>query len=149
MRVKDGATYYVLIGAWRAPTHPVWVYNLHANPSVEIRARLKCRLWGARGEDEAERRRLWEIAVRGVPAVCGVSDTADTRRIPSSLRSRSMLLPLDVHFVSPMPVAGPVFTPDGRKTPRHLAGNLRYAVLVRLSCDLPCAKSLYISTSVI
>ena len=37
MRVKDGA-HYVLVGSMGgAPTNPVWVYNLRANPSVEIR----------------------------------------------------------------------------------------------------------------
>src|SRR5262247_3603835 len=37
MRVKDGAN-YVLVGSMGgAPQHPVWVYNLRANPLVEIR----------------------------------------------------------------------------------------------------------------
>src|SRR6266404_4856331 len=37
MRVKDGG-YYVLIGSQGgAPTHPAWVYNLRANPAIEIR----------------------------------------------------------------------------------------------------------------
>jgi deazaflavin-dependent oxidoreductase (nitroreductase family) len=37
MRVKDGA-HYVLVGSTGgASTNPVWVYNLRANPSVEIR----------------------------------------------------------------------------------------------------------------
>ena len=37
MRVKDGAN-YVLVGSMGgAPKHPVWVYNLRANPRVEVR----------------------------------------------------------------------------------------------------------------
>src|SRR5512134_2681900 len=37
MRVVDGAR-YVLVGSMGgAPNNPVWVYNLRANPSVEIR----------------------------------------------------------------------------------------------------------------
>ena len=37
MRVKDGANYILVGSRGGAPTHPVWVYNLRANPAVEIR----------------------------------------------------------------------------------------------------------------
>ena len=37
MRVKDGANYVLVGSQGGAPTHPVWVYNLRANPAVEIR----------------------------------------------------------------------------------------------------------------
>src|SRR5258708_22131563 len=38
MRVKDGASYILVGSVGGAPANPVWVYNLRANPTVEIRA---------------------------------------------------------------------------------------------------------------
>src|SRR5215813_15147586 len=64
MRVKDGAK-YVLVGSMGgAPTNPVWVHNLRANPAVELRdlgavQRMRVR----EVTDEAERARLWALAV--------------------------------------------------------------------------------------
>ena len=37
MRVKDGRNYVLVGSVGGAPTHPVWVYNLRANPVVELR----------------------------------------------------------------------------------------------------------------
>src|SRR6266850_5428660 len=37
MRVKDGANYVLVGSVGGAPSNPVWVYNLRANPAVEIR----------------------------------------------------------------------------------------------------------------
>src|SRR3954453_14542172 len=37
MRVKDGANYVLVGSVGGAPENPVWVYNLRANPTVEIR----------------------------------------------------------------------------------------------------------------
>src|ERR1051325_7581369 len=37
MRVKDGANYVLIGSVGGAPKNPVWVYNLRANPSVDIR----------------------------------------------------------------------------------------------------------------
>src|SRR5207344_2280452 len=37
MRVKDGANYVLVGSQGGAPTHPVWVHNLRANPDVQIR----------------------------------------------------------------------------------------------------------------
>src|SRR5258706_6375563 len=37
MRVKDAANYVLVGSQGGAPTHPDWVYNLRANPAVEIR----------------------------------------------------------------------------------------------------------------
>ena len=34
MRVKDGANYVLVGSQGGAPTNPVWVYNLRANPTV-------------------------------------------------------------------------------------------------------------------
>src|SRR6478752_5393669 len=56
MRVKDGDS-YVLVGSMGgAPKNPVWVYNLRANPEVELRDRDQVQKMRIREvKDEAER----------------------------------------------------------------------------------------------
>ena len=68
MRVTDGAN-YVLVGSMGgAPTNPVWVYNLRTNPAVEIRDLTAVQTMRAREvNDEAERARLWKLAVAAFP----------------------------------------------------------------------------------
>jgi deazaflavin-dependent oxidoreductase (nitroreductase family) len=68
MRVKDGDS-YVLVGSMGgAPKNPVWVYNLRANPQVEIRDRDQVRPMRVREvRDEGERARLWTVAVATFP----------------------------------------------------------------------------------
>jgi deazaflavin-dependent oxidoreductase (nitroreductase family) len=68
MRVVDGAS-YVLVGSMGgAPSNPVWVYNLRANPSVEIRDLTVVQRMRVREvSDEAERARLWKLAVAAFP----------------------------------------------------------------------------------
>ena len=68
MRVKDGAR-YVLVGSMGgAPSNPVWVYNLRANPSVEIRDLTEVQRMRVREvTDATERARLWAVAVAAFP----------------------------------------------------------------------------------
>ena len=68
MRVKDGEN-YVLVGSMGgAPKHPVWVYNLRANPQVEIRDQTDVRQMRVREvNEEPERSRLWAAAVSAFP----------------------------------------------------------------------------------
>jgi deazaflavin-dependent oxidoreductase (nitroreductase family) len=68
MRVKDGNN-YVLVGSMGgAPKNPVWVYNLRANPLVEIRDLQDVRAMRVREvTEEGERARLWAIAVQAYP----------------------------------------------------------------------------------
>ncbi len=68
MRVKDGAN-YVLVGSMGgAPKNPVWVYNLRANPDVEIRDATDVQNMRVREvSDAAERARLWELSVAAFP----------------------------------------------------------------------------------
>jgi deazaflavin-dependent oxidoreductase (nitroreductase family) len=68
MRVKDG-TNYVLVGSvGGAPKNPVWVYNLRANPNVEIRDEKDVTPMRVREvSEEAERSRLWALAVQAFP----------------------------------------------------------------------------------
>src|SRR6185295_4413864 len=68
MRVKDGDTYVLVGSVGGAPENPVWVYNLRANPSVEIRDLAVVQPMKVREvEDEVERARLWALAVAAFP----------------------------------------------------------------------------------
>jgi F420H(2)-dependent quinone reductase len=65
-----------------AATHPVWVYNLRANPDVEIRDHAAVQAMRVREvNDEAERARLWKLAVAAYPPYAEYQ-ARTTRRIP-------------------------------------------------------------------
>ena len=82
MRVADGDN-YVLVASWGgAPTHPVWYYNLKADPKVQIRDIDKVQTMTVREvTDEAEKNRLWEIAVQAYPPYHDYQEKTD-RVIP-------------------------------------------------------------------
>ena len=68
MRVKvDNG--YVLIGSMGGqPKNPVWVYNLRANPEVQIRDKHEVTKMKVREiSDESERKSLWEASVEAYP----------------------------------------------------------------------------------
>jgi deazaflavin-dependent oxidoreductase (nitroreductase family) len=82
MRVKDGARYVLVGSVGGAPNNPVWVYNLRANPSVEIRDHSEVQKMRVREvTDEAERARLWKLAVAAFPPY-DEYQTKTTRQIP-------------------------------------------------------------------
>jgi deazaflavin-dependent oxidoreductase (nitroreductase family) len=68
MRVKVDAS-YVLVGSMGGqPKNPVWVYNLRANPDVEIRDQTEVTKMRVREvTDEQERERLWTISAEVFP----------------------------------------------------------------------------------
>lgn len=82
MRVKvdDG---YVLIGSMGGqPKNPVWVYNLRANPDVEIRDRTEVLKMKVREvTDEQERERLWNASAEAYPPYNDYQ-AKTSRRIP-------------------------------------------------------------------
>ncbi len=82
MKVKDGAN-YVLVGSMGgAPKNPVWVYNLRENPNVELRDHTVVKPMRVREvSDEAERARLWKLAVAAYPPY-DEYQAKTTRRIP-------------------------------------------------------------------
>jgi F420H(2)-dependent quinone reductase len=82
MRVKDGDR-YVLVGSMGgAPKNPVWVYNLRANPDVEIRDREQVQPMRVREvKDEAERARLWDLSVAAFPPYAEYQQKT-SRKIP-------------------------------------------------------------------
>jgi deazaflavin-dependent oxidoreductase (nitroreductase family) len=68
MRVKVDEG-YVLIGSMGGqPKNPVWVYNLRANPDVEIRDQTEVFKMRVREvSDEAERSELWTASAQAYP----------------------------------------------------------------------------------
>ena len=82
MRVKDGANYVLVGSQGGAPTHPDWVYNLRENPDVQIRDLTVVQPMRVREvEDDAERARLWKLAVAAYPPYAEYQ-TKTTRKIP-------------------------------------------------------------------
>ncbi len=68
MRVKDGDNYVLVGSRGGAPKHPEWVYNLRANGEVEVRDLTEVYSMRVREvEDDAERERLWALAVEAYP----------------------------------------------------------------------------------
>jgi F420H(2)-dependent quinone reductase len=82
MRVKDGANYILVGSMGGAPANPVWVYNLRANPAVEIRDHAAVQPMRVREvKDEVERARLWKLAIAAFPPY-EEYQAKTTRRIP-------------------------------------------------------------------
>ena len=82
MRVKDGGNYVLIGSQGGAPTDPVWVHNLRAQPAVEIRDHTVVQPMRVREvKDEAERARLWAAAVAAFPPYAEYQGRT-TRQIP-------------------------------------------------------------------
>ena len=82
MRVKDGNNYVLVASMGGAPRNPVWVYNLRADANVEIRDEAEVYAMRVREvEDDAERARLWDIAVAAFPPYAEYQGRT-TRKIP-------------------------------------------------------------------
>ena len=82
MRVKVDNS-YVLIGSMGgAPKNPLWVYNLRANPDVEIRDGTKVIKMRVREvSEEPERGRLWSASAAAYPPYNDYQ-ARTTRKIP-------------------------------------------------------------------
>lgn len=82
MRVKDGDNYVLVASMGGAPRNPVWVHNLRADASVEIRDETNVYAMRVREvEDADERARLWAVAVAAFPPYEEYQNRT-TRRIP-------------------------------------------------------------------
>lgn len=82
MRVEvDGN--YVLVGSYGGrPANPVWIYNLRANPDVEIRDKTEVFKMRIREvEDDPERARLWAASAEAFPPYLEYQEKTD-RKIP-------------------------------------------------------------------
>jgi deazaflavin-dependent oxidoreductase (nitroreductase family) len=82
MRVKVDDS-YVLVGSMGGqPKNPVWVYNLRANPDVEIRDKTEVHKMRVREvDDEQERKRLWAASAAAYPPYNDYQ-ARTTRKIP-------------------------------------------------------------------
>lgn len=82
MRVRDGDNYVLVGSVGGAPKNPVWVYNLRANPDVEIRDETSVRNMRVREvEDDTERARLWDLSVAAFPPYAEYQKKTE-RKIP-------------------------------------------------------------------
>ncbi len=82
MRVQDGDRYVLVASKGGAPKDPVWVHNLRADPNVEIRDETVVRKMLVREvSDEAERARLWTLAVEAFPNYAEYQERTE-RQIP-------------------------------------------------------------------
>jgi len=82
MRVEvDGA--YVLVGSYGGrPANPVWVYNIRANPDVEIRDKTEVFKMRVREvTEDPERQRLWDAGAAVFPPYIEYQEKTD-RKIP-------------------------------------------------------------------
>ena len=82
MRVKVDND-YVLVGSYGGrEKNPVWVYNLRANPDVEIRDKTEVFKMRVREiEDDAHRDRLWAASAEAYPPYNDYQAKTD-RKIP-------------------------------------------------------------------
>ena len=81
MRVEHDGEYAVVASQGGAPTHPVWYYNLVANPHVELQDGAVKKDYQAREVSGAERETWWERAVAAWPDYASYQ-TKTTRKIP-------------------------------------------------------------------
>lgn len=68
MRAVVGDKYILVASQGGAPKHPVWYYNLKADPNIEIRDKtdvFQMRVYEV--VEPMERQRLWDIAVEAYP----------------------------------------------------------------------------------
>jgi len=89
MRVEHDGTYAVVASLGGAPRHPVWYYNLKAQPHVELQDGPIKRDYEARELTGNEKAVWWERAVEAWPDYARYQ-TKTARQIPRSGGSRHM-----------------------------------------------------------
>ena len=81
MRVEHEGEYAVVASLGGAPKHPVWYYNLKANPHVELQDGPEKRDYLAREVTGEEKAVWWERAVAAYPPYADYQ-AKTTRQIP-------------------------------------------------------------------
>ena len=81
MRVENDGEYAVVASLGGAPKHPVWYYNLIANPHVELQDGPVRRDYQAREVKGADRDTWWDRAVAAYPDYAEYQKNTD-RTIP-------------------------------------------------------------------
>jgi F420H(2)-dependent quinone reductase len=81
MRVEHGGRYAMVASKGGAPTHPLWYYNVRANPLVELQDGSRKEDMVAREVSGAERAEWWQRAVAAYPPYAEYQQKT-TREIP-------------------------------------------------------------------
>ncbi len=81
MRVEHEGEYAVVASLGGAPTHPVWYYNLKANPQVELQDGPSPQPMQAREVTGEEKAVWWARAVEAFPNYASYQEKTD-REIP-------------------------------------------------------------------
>ncbi|MEV6280616.1 nitroreductase family deazaflavin-dependent oxidoreductase [Nocardia sp. NPDC051832] len=81
MRVEHDGEYAVVASLGGAPKHPVWYFNIKANPQVELRDGTTTKDYTAREVTGDEKAQWWERAVQVWPEYANYQ-TKTTREIP-------------------------------------------------------------------
>ena len=81
MRVEHDGTYAAVASLGGAPKHPVWYYNVVANPHVELQDGPVKKDYQAREVTGAEKAQWWERAVAAYPDYADYQRKTD-RQIP-------------------------------------------------------------------
>ena len=81
MRVEHDGTYAVVASLGGAPEHPVWYFNLKANPHVELQDLATKRDYTAREVTGDEKTVWWDRAVEAWPDYANYQKKTD-RQIP-------------------------------------------------------------------
>ncbi len=88
MRVEDGGEYALVASKGGAPHHPVWYYNLKANPTaVTIQDGPEPHDYTVREVDGAEKATWWDRAVAAYPPYADYQEKTD-RQIPVFVATR-------------------------------------------------------------
>ena len=81
MRVEHDGHYAVVASLGGAPKHPVWYFNIAANPRVELRDGTEVHDYVAREVFGGEKQTWWDRAVEAYPPYADYQEKTD-REIP-------------------------------------------------------------------
>ncbi|OBG56327.1 nitroreductase [Mycobacterium sp. E3298] len=81
MRVENDGRYAIVASKGGAPEHPLWYFNLQANPEVTLQDGERVVTLRARELEGAEREDWWQRAVEAYPPYAEYQ-TKTTRQIP-------------------------------------------------------------------
>jgi len=87
MRVEHDGEYALVASKGGAPTHPVWYYNLLADPDVQIQDGAEPAEYSVREVSGEERQQWWDRAVQAYPPYAEYQVKTE-RQIPVFVASR-------------------------------------------------------------
>ena len=87
MRVEHGGEYAIIASMGGAPKHPVWYWNLRADPEITLQDGPEPQPFTVREVDGDERAAWWERAVAAFPPYAEYQQRTQ-RRIPVFVASR-------------------------------------------------------------